>query len=163
MRNLLSLNDKLLIHESKTPLLWDPKNTKLSDAVDALDGGNAFHKGFDRLEECILVDLMKLIRPQCVKSCTWVSRATPSTTKMNILKTVLWTWTWWYWWLKKYKPVLHARSPESRSYPGLHQQNNNGQQMEEDDSFPILCCHGSPSWSAVSSSGTPITRKTWMC
>lgn len=49
------MNEKLLIHENKIPPLWDLKNTKLTDAVDALDGGNAFQRDFNRPEECIQV------------------------------------------------------------------------------------------------------------
>lgn len=67
------------------------KNTKLSDEVDAIDGGNAFQRDLDRLEECIHVYFMKLTRP-CVKSLTWV-RAAPGIMRMDILRTALWTRT----------------------------------------------------------------------
>jgi len=87
------------------------------------------------------------------RSCIWVGATPGISTGWAIkgLKAALLTRTWGYWWMKA---PMCARSPKDQPYPGQHWENH-GQQVEGDDSAPLLWWD--PIWSPASRSGALST------
>jgi len=114
-------------------------DTKLSGAVNRLEGRDAIRRDLYRLEEWACVNLMKFNKAKCKAlhlgwdnpkhgyrlGNEWIENS-PAEKDFGVLVDE-----------KQYEPAVCACSPKSQPYPGLHQKKG-GQQVEGGDSAPLL-------------------------
>ena len=133
---------------------------KLSGAVDILEGRDTIQRYLDRLKRWAHVNLMKFNKAKC-KILHLVGGNLKHRDRLDgewlevraaVRRRI------WGCWLMKDSTWSSTCSQEGQPYPGLQQE-----QVEGDDSPPSTLLSWDPTWNTASSSGPPNTRRTSNC